>query len=78
MQTEAIVAEGDLVVARVLSTGTYLGTVEGMPPPTGRAFEARQTHWFRVENGQLSEHWATRDDLTTMIQIGLIPPPGPR
>jgi len=35
MEIESIIAEGDLVAARVLSTGTSLGTVGGAPPPTG-------------------------------------------
>jgi ketosteroid isomerase-like protein len=77
MNVEALVAEGDMVVARVLSYGTNLGKLNGVMPPTGRHFVARQSHWFRVEDGRLAEHWATRDDLTTMIQLGVIRPPGP-
>ena len=76
MTIEAIVAEGDLVAARVLSTGTNLGAI-GKIPPTGRPFRAYQSHWFRVADGKLSEHWATRDDLVTMVQLGVISPPGP-
>ena len=77
MTVEAVIADGDLVAARVLSTGTNLGRIEGGPPATGRTFEARQTHWFRVTGGQLCEHWATRDDLTAMLQLGVLRPPGP-
>ena len=75
MEVEAVVAERDLVAGRVLSTGTFDGQVDGGPPPTGRRFAARQTHWFRVADGRLCEHWATRDDLTAMIQVGLVAPP---
>jgi predicted ester cyclase len=77
MEIEALIAEGDLVAARVLSHGTHLGQAPGGPPPTGRSFHARQTHWFRIAGGRLVEHWATRDDLTAMIQTGMITPPGP-
>jgi steroid delta-isomerase-like uncharacterized protein len=77
MQIESIIAERDLVAARVLSTGTNLGTVDGAPPPTGKCFAARQSHWFRIADRQLVEHWSTRDDLSTMLQLGLIQPPGP-
>jgi predicted ester cyclase len=76
MTIEALVAEDDLVVARVLSQGTNLGKLNGVMPPTGKRFSARQTHWFRVEDGRLAEHWATRDDLPAMMQLGVIQPPG--
>ncbi len=76
MDIEALVAEEDVVVARVLSAGTNTGKLSGVMPPTGRCFSARQTHWFRVEGGRLAEHWATREDLPAMIQLGVIEPPG--
>ncbi len=76
MTIEAIVAEGDTVAARVLSKGTNLGKLAGVAPPTGKSFAARQTHWFRVKDGKLAEHWATRDDLSAMLQLGFIQPPG--
>jgi predicted ester cyclase len=76
MQIEALVAEGDKVVARVLSYGTNLGPLNGVIPPTGRCFSSLQTHWFRVDQGKLCEHWATREDLPTMLQLGVIAPPG--
>lgn len=76
MTVEAIVAEDDTVAARVLAEGTQTGVVEGSPPPSGRRFSAQQTHWFRVRDGRLAEHWATRDDLTTMLQLGVVQVPG--
>jgi hypothetical protein len=36
---------------------------------------AEQSHWYRVAGGKLCEHWATRDDLTAMLQMGVIHPP---
>jgi predicted ester cyclase len=76
MTVEAIVADGDLVAARIRTTGTNDGKLNGMIPPTGKSFDAMQSHWFRVEDGKLAEHWATRDDLTSMFQLGLVSPPG--
>lgn len=77
MVIEAVVNEGDLVAARVLSTGTNLGPLNGVIPPTGRTFRAEQTHWFRLEGRRIVEHWATRDDLTSMLQLGVLSRPGP-
>ncbi len=69
---EAVVATDELVAVRVLGEGTNLGSI-GPFPATGRRFSARSSHWFRVTGGRLAEHWATRDDLTAMRQLGLIP-----
>ena len=74
---EALIAEGDIVACRVLSSGTNLRPLNGVMPPTGKRFEARQTHWFRVEYDKLVDHWATREDLPAMIQLGVIHPLGP-
>jgi hypothetical protein len=42
---------------------------------TAERFVARQSHWFRVEGGRLAEHWATREDLVAMLQLGVVQPP---
>jgi predicted ester cyclase len=65
-----------LVAARILSEGTNLGPLNGVVPPTGKRFAAGQSHWVRVKDGKLAEHWATRDDLMAMLQLGVISPPG--
>ena len=76
MTIEAMVAERDTVAVRVFSEVTNLGPLNGVVPPTGKRFSARQSHLFRVEGGKLVEHWATREDLPTMLQLGIIQPPG--
>ena len=76
MTVEAMISEGDTVAARVLSEGTNLGPLNGVVPPTGKRFRARQSHWYRVAEGKLVEHWATREDLPAMLQLGVIRPPG--
>jgi predicted ester cyclase len=76
MMIEAIVAEGDTVAVRVLSEGTHLGKLNGVMPPTGKRFAAHQSHWFRIADSKLVEHWATRDDLPVMLQLGIIQAPG--
>jgi predicted ester cyclase len=76
MTIEAIVAEGDSVAVRILSEGTNLGAFNGVMPPTGKHFVARQSHWFLVADNKLAEHWATREDLPAMLQLGILQPPG--
>jgi predicted SnoaL-like aldol condensation-catalyzing enzyme len=77
MRVVATVAENDLVAARVVSEGTNTGPVNGVVPATGRTFRSEQCHWFRARDGKLVEHWAVRDDLGAMLQLGLTPAAGP-
>jgi predicted ester cyclase len=77
MAIESLIAEGEMVAVRVRSAGTNRGKLGGLAPPTNRSFVAEQCHWYRVAEGKLCEHWAIRDDLSTMLQLGVIQPPRP-
>ena len=70
-----MIAEGEMVACRVMVSGTQEGEVFGIPP-TGKSFTAEHVHWHRVADGKLVERWAVRDDLGTLIQLGIIDPPG--
>jgi len=78
----SILADGDWVSAHMRMSGLHAGPFVVFPPnqspevfpPSGRRFEVRQIHLFRVKNGQTSEHIAVRDDLGMMTQLGYIPP----
>lgn len=78
------IAEGDLVAVQTTMSGTQSGpfTIHGPDgsvvasmPSLGRSFSARQTHWFRMRDGLLGEHWADRDDLGMGNQLGWFGPP---
>jgi predicted ester cyclase len=72
--------EGEWVTVR----GTYSGTHKGIGrlpvnggllvgvQPTGRRFEVSHIHMMRVVDGLIVEHWANRDDLGMLQQLGLI------
>ena len=76
---EDVIATGDKVVCRLTVSGTHQGVPEipvegGMlmtVPPTGKAYTVQQIYIFRVANGKIAEHWAVRDDLGMMQQLGL-------
>ena len=76
MTIEAVISDGDAVAFGILSEGTNLGALNGLVPPAGKRFVARQSHWFRVSDVKLVEHWATQDDLAAMLQLGVLRPPG--
>jgi hypothetical protein len=50
------------------------GEVAEAFPSRGRRFASTQTHWFRIADGKVIEHWANRDDLATAAQLGWVPP----
>ncbi|MCA1707866.1 MAG: ester cyclase [Actinobacteria bacterium] len=68
---EDAVADGDTVAVRGTCSGTHEGELWGIPP-TGEHFAVQQVHWFRVADGKVAEHWAVRDDLGMMRQLGVI------
>ncbi|MEU8974567.1 ester cyclase [Streptomyces monashensis] len=77
------VTEGDLVVLHTTMSGRHTGTFvtydenarpSGAFPATGKTFSVTQTHWCRMADGQLIEHWANRDDLGQSLQLGWVPP----
>ena len=68
---EDLIAEGDKVVARLTHTGTHLGAFLDLPS-TGKHVSTTSIHIFRFADGQLVEHWASRDDMGLMQQLGAI------
>ena len=76
-----LAADGDEVVVRMMVSATHRG-VGRLPvnggllagvAPTGRAFTAQHIHWYRLRDGLIVDHHATRDDLGMMQQLGLLP-----
>lgn len=46
------------------------------PDAAGKRYSVGHAHMFRVQDGLIAEHWATRDDLALLVQLGAIAPPG--
>ena len=67
-----LIAERDLVAVRTLMHGVHTGPMRDLPA-TGKPFAQSQSHWFRIDDGLIAEHWATRDDLGFLHQVGLVP-----
>ena len=77
------VQDGEVVVVHATMSGRQTGPfaaygpdgeVAVVFPPTGRRFAITQTHWFRMRDGKVAEHWANRDDLGMGQQLGWTPP----
>ena len=82
-EVHEVVAERDLVVVHCTMSGRHTGPFVVYDeagagkvafPPTGRDFAVTQTHWLRVADGKVIEHWANRDDQGMAEQLGWVPP----
>jgi predicted ester cyclase len=78
-----VVQDGDLVVVHATMSGRHTGpfvtyrddeSVKIAFPATQRTFAVTQTHWFRIRDHKVVEHWANRDDLGMAEQLGWTPP----
>ena len=68
-----VVVEGDLAVGRIMLSGTHQGEFMGVSG-TGRSFSIQHIHMYRMTDGKIAEHWACRDDLGLLTQLGLMRP----
>jgi predicted ester cyclase len=70
---EGVAADGETVAVLGTMVATHEGDLMGIAP-TGKRVAALQSHWFRVVDGKITEHWAVRDDLGMLRQLGVMPP----
>jgi steroid delta-isomerase-like uncharacterized protein len=72
-----IVASGDRVAIHSTFSGTDAGGMVPGVPPTGKSFEADSMDILRFDDdGKCAEHWGIQDQMSMMIQLGLVQPPG--
>jgi steroid delta-isomerase-like uncharacterized protein len=76
MEARETVAEGDLVSARFVFTGTHRGEFMGVPA-TGKRVEVEGFDLVRVRDGLATEHWGQMDAMALMQQLGAIPAEAP-
>lgn len=72
---DLLVAEGDLVVALMTITRTVNEELRAFGftlPASGRSYTVRHVHVYRVVDAKIREHWAVRDDLGMLRQLGAI------
>src|SRR6516164_4994463 len=71
-------AEGTLVAVNSTMNGRHVapwtvytddGEMDTVFPPTDKTFAATQSHWFRIEDSKIIEHWANHDDIGMAKQL---------
>jgi predicted ester cyclase len=81
VEVDQEIAEGDVVVQLITSTGTHTGDLLHTPlgpiAPTGRHVSWQSVRIYRIVDGKIAEHWAVRDDLGMLRQLGVFSQSGP-
>ena len=67
-----LVADGDLVVGRMITEGTQNGDFMGIPA-SGNKNSLPEMHMIRIANGMAVEYWGVVDGLVMMQQLGVMP-----
>jgi steroid delta-isomerase-like uncharacterized protein len=67
-----MVAEGEKVVARITSSGTHQGEMQGIAA-TGKPYTQHAIVIYRLTNGKIVEARLQTDMLSMMQQLGLMP-----
>jgi uncharacterized protein (TIGR02246 family) len=74
-EEQETVASEDKVISIVNVTGKHVGNFFGIASPTGHDISYQAVHIHRIgSNGKIVEHKAIRDDLTFMMQLGIVGP----
>lgn len=72
-KVEGLIAEGNVVAARYVETGTFRSPAFGNQP-TGRSYELVAMEWFEIEGGKIKRRWGARDAASQARQLGIAPP----
>ena len=68
------VAEGDLVVSRIVGRGVHAGELLGIPA-TNKEVETDGIAIHRVRDGKIVEYWSVVDIARVLMQVGVLPGP---
>ncbi len=70
---EEMIAEKDLVSARITLVGTHKGSFMG-ETPTGKKVTMKGLDLLRIKKGKMTEVWHYGDDMAVMGELGIKPP----
>jgi len=73
LRIESLIAEGHVVAARYVETGTFRAPAFGNEP-TGKSYTLIAMEWFEIEAGKIKRRWGTRGAASQATQLGIAPP----
>jgi steroid delta-isomerase-like uncharacterized protein len=72
VSVEHLIADGDMVAARIQVDGTHMGPGLGVPP-TGQSVRFSGMLIARIAEGRIAESWNNLDQLGLLRQVGALP-----
>jgi steroid delta-isomerase-like uncharacterized protein len=70
LNVQSLIAEGNIVAARYIETGTFRAPAFGAEP-TGKSYELVAMEWFVIENDRIKRRWGARDAASQARQLGI-------
>ena len=70
LEIQELVAEGHVVAARYIETGTFKAAAFGHEP-TGKSYRLVAMEWFEIEDGRIRRRWGARDSASQLRQLGV-------
>ncbi|WP_374480113.1 ester cyclase [Zoogloea sp.] len=70
LSIQGLIAEGNIVAARYIETGTFRAPAFGHEP-TGKSYELVAMEWFEIEEGRIKRRWGARDAASQARQLGI-------
>ena len=70
LKIEGLVAEGNVVAARYIESGTFRAPAFGNQP-TGKSYQLVAMEWFEIDSGKIKHRWGARDAASQARQLGI-------
>lgn len=70
LDIQSLIAEGNVVAARYVESGTFRAPAFGHQP-TGQSYELVAMEWFEIEGGKIKRRWGARDSAAQARQLGI-------
>lgn len=70
LDIQSLIAEGNVVAARYVESGTFRAPAFGHQP-TGKSYERVAMEWFEIEGGKIKRRWGARDSAAQARQLGI-------
>ncbi len=69
LEIEGLIAEVDIVAARLKETGRSRAPFRGLPA-TGKSYELVALEWYEMKDGLIHRRWGARDSANQARQLG--------